>query len=315
MKKILISGGDGFIGRNLISELLKKGHYVTNIDNNITSYPQNFNSENYKKISADVSEVDTSIFDDIDIIIHLASIASPLVYKRNPKLVINPNVFGSQKLIELAERVGAKYFFSSTSEVYGHFSEDMIKNEGIKEIDDAYISLLTKRSCYSVAKRLGEELALNFYKNGGKGTNFRLFNVYGCDMDLKHIGYGRVIPNFFNKLSNNEKIQIFGDGKQIRSFLWIEDLIEIIIKILEYNGELPTAMNIGNDEPISIIDLSYLISSKLDCKLDIEYLEKDQDDPLWRRPNINLLKSFFDWKPKTSLDSGLSKIAKGYLNE
>jgi len=312
MKKILVSGGDGFIGRNLITELLKDDNYIINIDNNITSYPQNFNSINYKKITADISEIDINKFVKVDVILHLASVASPLVYKQNPKLVINPNVFGSKKLIEIAERDNAKYFFSSTSEVYGHLSEKMLNCNGIREKDDAHISLLTKRSCYSAAKRLGEELALNFYNNGGKGTNFRLFNVYGHDMDLKHIGYGRVIPNFFNKLRKNEKIKIFGDGKQIRSFLWIDDLIEALIKIINLESILPNVINIGNDEPVSIIKLSNLIGSKLNCIPEIEVIKRDKDDPLWRRPNIDLVKSLIKWFPRTNLDVGLSLIANEY---
>lgn len=314
MKKVLITGGDGFIGRNLISELLKNNNDIINIDNNITSYPQQIKSTNYKKFNLNVSEIDINKIEKIDIIVHLASVASPQIYKQNANLVLNPNVFGTKVLLKLAKRDCAKFFFASTSEVYGHLSEKMVTNSKIREEDDAYISLLTERSCYSAAKRLGEELTHIFVKNGGIGTNLRLFNVFGRNMDLKDIYHGRVIPNFFNKIWNDGKIQIFGNGKQIRSFLWVSDLINAIIKIIHYEGNLPCAINLGNDEPISILDLSYKISSKLNKDYKIDYLDREKDDPLWRRPDTNLVQSLINWSPKTSLDEGLKLIAKDYLS-
>lgn len=306
MMTALVSGGDGFIGSNLIKKLLKNEFKIINIDNNITSYPQEFFSEDYTKITEDISHINIDKIEKIDVIIHLASVASPIVYKNNPDLVLYPNVIGTKKLLELAERDNSKFFFASTSEVYGNVLPSI---EGIKENDCAYTSLLTERSCYSAAKRFGEELTLNFINKGGQASNLRFFNVYGNNMDLKHIGYGRVIPNIFYNLRRNKKINIFGDGKQIRSFIWIDDLVEGIFEIINCSKKLPNAINIGNKEPISIIELAYSIGDLLNKQVEFNFLKNDSDEPTWRVPNINLIMNLTSWKPNTNLLEGLKKIA------
>ncbi|MGB5989497.1 MAG: NAD-dependent epimerase/dehydratase family protein [Marinifilaceae bacterium] len=305
---ILISGGDGFIGKNIVKKLSEMGYPVIVIDNHITSFPSDSVDPLVKVIDIDISTLNIEDVPKVSGIIHLASVAAPLVYKDNPSLVIDPNTLGTRKLISLAQRDKARILFASTSEVYGHISDEKIIDRGIKENDNACVTLLSERSCYSAAKRFGEELILNYIKQGGDAANFRLFNVYGNNMDSKHIGYGRVIPNFFNKIQNNEAITIFGSGNQVRSFLWIDDAVSAILELMFYKGILPDAINIGKADAISILDLAKKISSVLNKELMIEHSVIDCDDPLWRKPNIDLISDLISWIPKVSLQDGLLNI-------
>lgn len=309
-KVILVSGGDGFIGTKLVSRILLEGHKVIVIDNNITSFPNNINDKNYTKIDSDVCDIDINIIDKVSVIIHLASVAAPLLYKENPSLVLNPNTLGTRKLLEIANRDKAKFIFASTSEVYGQQIKD-----AITEKTPIHLNLLSNRSCYSIAKMFGEELVLNFKKNGGNATNLRLFNVYGNDMDVKHCGYGRVISNFFHSISKNEPIKIFGDGTQIRSFIWIDDVIEAIYQLINYKTNLPHAINIGRKEPISIIELSKRITELYNVKPLIEFYDDDINDPKWRVPCVDLITELTGWTSKISLEKGLLKIKKKVTTE
>jgi nucleoside-diphosphate-sugar epimerase len=306
----LISGGDGFIGRNLVKKLLSLRVPVLVIDNHITSFPLEINDPLFSRIVEDVSEVNIESIPKTSGVIHLASVASPTVYMRDPLLALNPNSLGTKKMIEIAKRDDVRILFASTSEVYGHLNEDITGNCGIKEDDTALVTLLSKRSCYSSSKRFGEELILNFRFSGGDAANLRFFNVYGPGMDAKNLGYGRVIPNFFYNISHNIPITIYGDGNQIRSFLWIDDAIEAILSVYFFEGNLPSALNIGNDEPIKIIELAEKISNSLNINYTRKFCEREKDDPLWRRPCIELINKLTGWKPNMKLDEGLRIVAK-----
>jgi UDP-glucuronate decarboxylase len=306
-KPILITGGDGFIGKSLVTRFLKLKIPVIVIDNNITSYPQNIQDKSFKRITEDISKINISAIPQVSGIIHLASVASPLLYMKTPSLVLEPNVFGTKKMIDVAKRDNARILFASTSEVYGHLNEDLVDNEGIKEDDDAVVTLLSKRSCYAAAKRLGEEFINEYKMEGGNASNFRLFNVYGPGMDQKNRGYGRVIPNFFHNMSKGKPIQIFGDGKQIRSFLWIDDAIDAILSLYFLEQEPPNVVNIGNDEPVTILNLASRISKILDKAYQIEFNNREPDDPLWRRPCIKRINKVSGWKPKIAIDEGLMR--------
>lgn len=309
-KPVLVSGGDGFIGKNVVKRLLNENFKVLVVDNNISSFPENIDHINFTRKIDDISKINIDEIPEVSGIIHLASVASPLVYKEDSSLVIDPNTLGTRKLIELAQRDKARILFASTSEVYGHFPPNLIPDYGLKESSNAYITPLSSRSCYSNAKRFGEELILQYKNNGGDAANFRLFNVYGKGMDLKHVGYGRVIPNFINKMNNDDPVVIFGDGVQVRSFIWIDDAVEAILKLFFHSEKLPVVVNIGNDEPISILDLAHKVASLLQKDLNIQFSERDDDDPLWRRPNIELIKQLLDWQPQISLDEGLKLMSK-----
>lgn len=311
-KPILISGGDGFIGRSLVRALLSLNIPVFIIDNHVTSYPSEIHHPLFSRMIEDISEINIDYIPECSGVIHLASVASPAVYMNNPLLVLKPNSSGTQKMIEIARRDGARLLFASTSEVYGHLSEDMVGERGIKENDYASVTLLSKRSCYSSSKRFGEELILNFKRSGGDATNLRFFNIYGPEMDTKNLGYGRVIPNFFYNMSKGRPISVYGDGRQVRSFLWIEDAVEAILSVLFFKGVLPDSINLGNDEPVTINNLAKKIAVALNVNYQVEFCEIEEDDPLWRRPCTELINKLTGWNPRTKLEIGLQRIATEY---
>jgi nucleoside-diphosphate-sugar epimerase len=309
-KPIVVSGGDGFIGKSLVKRILSLEIPVIVIDNHVTSFPVEMDSSLFTRVVEDVSELDINTIPETSGVIHLASVASPSNYMVDPALVLKPNSLGTKKMIEIAERDCVRILFASTSEVYGHLTEDAVAHSRIKEDDTARITLLSKRSCYSSSKRFGEELILNFKRSGGDGTNLRFFNVYGPGMDIKNLGYGRVIPNFFYNIIHEIPLIIYGDGNQVRSFLWINDAIEAILSVYFFEGSLPDALNIGNDEPIKIIELADKISDTLNKDYQLRFCERERDDPLWRRPCIERINKLTGWKPNIGLEEGLQIIAK-----
>lgn len=305
--KVIVSGGDGFIGKNLVERLHRLGNEVIVIDNHITSYKENDNLPNVIHIDESIENINIDSYEDIDLIFHLASVASPLVYKKDFKNVYNPNVKGTEVLIELAKKCSSKLIYTSTSEVYGTLNDQLTNYEGIKESTVSLSHLLTERSIYPTSKKMGEELVYNYILNGGSGLILRLFNVYGPDMDVRNNGYGRVIPNFISAISNNQELTIYGDGNQIRSFVWIEDLIDALIKLINYEGD-NKVLNIGNPTETSINDLAKTLFRITGKNPGIKYQIRDIDDPLWRRPNTILAAKSINWKPKVSLLEGLKRI-------
>jgi nucleoside-diphosphate-sugar epimerase len=312
---IVVTGGDGFIGKHLVSRLANLGHRIYVIDNHITSFKNNIDYVNVIHFENNIEDFDISQLPSIDVIFHLASVASPLVYKNDFDNVFKPNVIGTQNMIELSKRDHAKLFFSSTSEVYGTLSDELTLGTGIHEDSPAIAHLLTERSIYPNSKRIGEELVYNHARKGYFSIVLRLFNVFGYNMDLKNSGYGRVIPNFINRVKSGKAVQIFGDGYQIRSFIWIDDLIDVLLLMMEDTRKLPFVFNIGNDEPHSIIELAQIIFDLCDQNTGIEYQLKDKDDPDWRRPNCNQLKTYFNWRPSVSLREGLKMLIQGVKHE
>ena len=311
--RILISGGDGFIGKNLVRLLHNKNHEVIVIDNHITSFLTNDNLDLVRHIEQPIEDIVLSEIDHIDVIFHMASVASPLVYKNDFRNVYNPNVKGTEKLIELAKRDSSRLIYTSTSEVYGMLDEDITQGIGISENSISISHLLTERSIYPTSKKMGEELVKNYCNQGGNAIILRLFNVYGPDMDIKNNGYGRVIPNFINAIKQNKEIYIFGDGNQVRSFIWIDDIIEAL-GLLMKNPNVPLLINIGNPEAITIHELAEMIFELIDKRAPIKYIPMDSDDPEWRKPNIKRIQSLVNWEPRTSLREGLSIILKESKN-
>ncbi len=306
--KYLVTGGDGFIGRALVRRLLEDGHGVVIVDNHITSEPGQRHSR-LDRVVQNIEFFDTTFIQGrLDGIIHLASVAIPTLYMERPRTVIDPNVWGTQRMCDLAKEKKCRLLFTSSSEVYGHTTSEKCAGAGISELDRSLTSLLTPRTPYSSAKRMGEELVSSFRRDGGDGAALRLFNVYGPGMDRSTCGYGRVIPNFVDALSSGRDLPIYGDGEQTRCFLWIDDAVEVICHLLHYPEELPQAINIGHPDELTVNKLAKMILLEWGSDVGMEHLDTLPDEPRHRRPDTTLLRELTGWEPIVDLAEGLRRI-------
>ena len=303
---ILVTGGAGFIGSHLVEQLLAERNLVFVIDDfstgDITNLPTNKNLEVFEQ---DIINKLPKITEKIDLIYHLASPACPIIFKEEPERVLNTNDLGTRNILELAKDNGAKFVFTSSSEIYGMQNSKTI----IEENSISHLCNLTSRSCYVAAKRFAEELILLYKKKYNLDTRtIRLFNVYGPRMDKKNTIYGRVIPNFLRAALKNNPLVANGDGTQVRSFCWIDDVIEALLLLGKLETFPVNVINIGKSEPISIIDLARLIIKLTKSESKIEFGYREIDDTLWRCPDILQAKEILNWTPKTSLEEGLRKL-------
>lgn len=309
IQKVLVAGGAGFIGSHLVDFLLENEIETIVLDDLSSGSRSNLPKDN-ELLTVNICDIAENIpvlDDEINLIYHLASPACPSLFKTKPMAVLNTNDIGTRNLLEIAEKNNATLIFTSSSEIYGMQENDTLINEN--QIANLYS--LTSRSCYVAAKRFAEEIIYSFdKKNGIKSRIIRLFNVYGPRMDKNESIYGRVIPNFIKAAEKNKPLTIFGDGKQIRSFCWIEDIIEALW-LSAISEKFPKkTMNIGKPEPIAIIDLAELIIDLCESKSKIIFSKKDIDDTLWRCPDISLAEKYLNWKPSTNLMDGLRSLIK-----
>ena len=309
LMRVLITGGDGFIGKNLAQSLLNRGDNVHVLDNHVTSHPI-LNHESLTRTTGDVCDVFDLISEDKgpDVIVHLASVAIPKLYMKEPDFVIRPNVIGTNEVCKLAEKYGSRVIFASTSEVYGSTIDGVSVGTSLSEDSFSLSSLLSPRTPYSVSKKMGEEIVHSFIRKGNSGCSVRFFNVVGPNMDKAVLGYGRVIPNFVDSIVQNKSLTIYGDGQQTRCFLWINDAVSALLKLIDFKKDLPSVINIGHSQQTSILALAHLFNEIAGVQNDVEFLEKLPDEPKHRRPNISLAKSMLDWEPTIDLHDIVSTI-------
>ena len=305
-KTNLITGGAGFLGSHLAKRLLEKGEEVICLDNFFTGSKKNiqelFNFQNFEFVRHDVTE---PIRLEVDNIWHLACPASPIHYQFNPIKTTKTSFLGTYNMLGLAKRVGAKMLLASTSEVYGDPEE-----HPQKESYSGSVNTIGIRSCYDEGKRVAETLCSDYQRVHGINVRImRIFNTYGPNMRFDD---GRVISNFIFQALNDQKITLYGDGSQTRSFCYVDDLIEGMILLMESNYQYP--MNIGNPKEFSIKELANLIRTLVNPKLDFEYKELPQDDPKQRKPSIQLAKDLLKWEPKTELKDGLIQTIDWFKN-
>lgn len=298
MKKILITGGAGFLGSNLIKKLIKD-NFIYCLDNLTTGRKENIekfiNLDNFKFINQDV----TTPFDiEINEIYNLACPASPIHYQKNPIQTFKTSVFGIYNLLELAKKYNAKILQASTSEVYGNPLEHPQKENYFGNVN-----INGPRSCYDEGKRAAETLMCDFHKQFGVEIRIaRIFNTYGENMQIDD---GRVISNFIIQALENKKITIYGDGSQTRSYCYVEDLINGLIKLMDSN--ITTPVNIGNPIEYTILDTAKIILSKIETESKIAYRNLPQDDPIKRKPDTTKAKKELNWEPKYSFNEGLDR--------
>ena len=298
-KRNLITGGCGFLGSHLAKRLLEKGEEVILLDNFFTGTKKNIQNlykyPNFELIRHDVTE---PIKIEVDKIWHLACPASPIHYQHNPIKTTKTIFMGTYNMLGLAKRVGAKLLLASTSEIYGD-------PEVHPQTEDCRGSVNTTgiRSCYDEGKRIAETLCSDYLRMHGVDIRImRIFNTYGPHMRFDD---GRVISNFIVQALRNERITIYGDGSQTRSFCYVDDLINGMIKLMESNYQKP--INIGNPNEFSIKELANLIKNFINPELKFTNKTIPEDDPKQRKPSIDLAKEILDWEPYVELEEGLKK--------
>lgn len=300
MKKILVTGGAGFIGSHLCERLLKEGNEVICLDNYFTGNKQNIihfiDNPFFEVVRHDIT---TPYYIEVDEIYNLACPASPIHYQYNPIKTIKTSVMGAINVLGLAKRIKAKVLQASTSEVYGDpkihpQTEDYWGN----------VNPIGKRSCYDEGKRCAETLFIDYYyQNNVKIKIARIFNTYGPHM---HPNDGRVVSNFIVQAIQNKDLTIFGDGSQTRSFQYIDDLIEGIIRLMNTDNNVIGPVNLGNPKEFRISELADLILKLTKSKSKIVHVALPEDDPEQRQPDIRLAKELLNnWEPHIQLEQGL----------
>ena len=302
----LITGGAGFLGSHLAKNLLSRGEEVICLDNFFTGKKFNlrecFSNPNFELIRHDVTE---PIQIEVDRIWHLACPASPIHYQFNPIKTTKTSFMGTYNMLGLAKRVNAKFLMASTSEIYGD-----PKEHPQKETYTGSVNTIGIRSCYDEGKRIAETLCSDYQRIHEVDVRImRIFNTYGPNMRSDD---GRVISNFIVQALKNEKLTLYGDGEQTRSFCYVDDLIKGMILLMESSYQKP--VNIGNPNEFSIKDLAQLIRELINPDLEFEFKDLPMDDPKQRKPSICLAKEVLNWEPKIELNEGLIKTIDWFRN-
>ncbi len=302
MKKILVTGGAGFIGSHLCERLLNEGNEVICLDNYFTGSKRNvvhlLDNPFFELIRHDVTE---PFFIEVDEIYNLACPASPIHYQYNSIKTIKTSVMGAVNMLGLAKRIKAKILQASTSEVYGD-----PKIHPQTEDYWGHVNPIGLRSCYDEGKRCAESLFMNYYhQNNVRIKIIRIFNTYGTRM---HPQDGRVVSNFIIQALNNHDITIYGDGNQTRSFQYVDDLVEGMIRMMATGDEFVGPVNIGNPIEFTIKELAEKVIELTGSRSKLIYMPLPEDDPTQRQPDISLAKKTLGgWEPKVHLEEGLNK--------
>lgn len=301
MKRILITGGAGFIGSHLCERLLNEGNEVICLDNFFTGSKDNIrhllDNNKFELVRHDITK---EYYAEVDQIYNMACPASPPHYQYNPIKTIKTSVLGVTNMLGLAKRCRATILQASTSEVYG--------NPLVHPQTEAYwgnVNPIGIRSCYDEGKRCAETLMMDYHRQNKVDTRIiRIFNTYGPNMDPND---GRVVSNFIVQALQNKDITMYGDGTQTRSFCYVSDLVDGIIKMMNNKQKFIGPVNLGNPSERTVYDLAKLIIKLTNSNSQIKFQPLPQDDPLQRKPDISLAKKELDWEPKVDIEEGLMK--------
>ena len=298
-KRILVTGGAGFVGSHLIDALLKKGHDVLCVDNLFTGSRRNIahlhNHPNFELMRHDVT---FPLYVEVDEIYNLACPASPVHYQRDPVQTTKTSVHGAINMLGLAKRLKCKIFQASTSEVYG--------NPKVHPQTEDYwgnVNPVGPRACYDEGKRCAETLFFDYHKQHGLEIKVaRIFNTYGPRM---HHADGRVVSNFIVQALEGKDITIFGDGSQTRSFCYVDDLVDGFIRFMDTDSNVSGPMNLGNPNEFTIKELAEQVVEMTGSKSRIVHRDLPADDPQQRQPDISFAKRQLGWEPKVQLSEGI----------
>ena len=309
MKRILITGGAGFIGSQLCDRLVKEGNDVVCLDNFFTGSKENvihlIGNPHFELVRHDVTQ---PYYAEVDQIYNLACPASPIHYQHNPIKTVKTSVMGAINMLGLAKRVNAKILQASTSEIYG--------DPAIHPQPESYwgnVNTIGFRSCYDEGKRCAETLFMDYHRqNNVKIKIIRIFNTYGPKM---HPHDGRVVSNFIVQSLKGEDITLYGGGQQTRSFQYIDDLLEAMIRVMNNTDDkFIGPINLGNPNEFTIKELADKVISLTGTKSKIVYKDLPSDDPKQRQPDITLAKNTINWEPNVQLEEGLTKTIEFFRN-
>ncbi len=307
-KRALVTGGAGFLGSFLCERLLAEGCDVICVDNFYTGTKRNIvhllQNPYFELIRHDIT---FPLYLEVDEIYNLACPASPIHYQNDPVQTTKVNVHGSINMLGLAKRIRARILQASTSEVYG--------DPTVHPQTEAYwgnVNCIGKRSCYDEGKRCAETLFFDYHRQHKISIRVvRIFNTYGPRM---HPNDGRVVSNFIIQALKNQDITVFGEGAQTRSFCFVDDLIDGLIRMMNAPDDFSGPVNIGNPNEFSILELANKVIELTGSTSNIVYLPLPEDDPLQRQPNITLAKERLGWEPKTQLEEGLARTIEYFKN-
>lgn len=307
MKKILVTGGAGFIGSHLCKKLLEEGEFVICLDNFFTGNKKNIEpllaNPNFELIEHDITE---KIDIKADEIYNLACPASPPHYQYDPIKTTKTSILGTINMLELAKKYNSKILQASTSEIYGDPKENPQTEAYWGNVNPVGI-----RSCYDEGKRCAETLMMDYHRQHKVNIRIvRIFNTYGPNMDVND---GRVVSNFITQALKNEDITIYGNGKQTRSFCYIDDLINGITVMMNNPQDFPGPVNLGNNRERTIWDFAKLIIKLTGSSSKIIYKDLPEDDPKQRKPDLTLAKKELNWEPSIDIETGLNKTIS-YFN-
>lgn len=300
-KRILVTGGAGFLGSHLCERLVNEGNDVICMDNFRTSAKRNIrhlmDNHYFEFIRHDIIE---PIFIECDQIYNLACPASPIWYQQDPIYTTKTSIYGAFNCLGIAKRTGARILQTSTSEVYGDPEMHPQKEEYRGNVNQ-----IGPRACYDEGKRVAETLFFDYHRQHKVDIKvMRIFNTYGPRMDM---GDGRVVSNFIVQALRGEDITIYGDGSQTRSFCYVDDLIEGMIRLMNSRDGFTGPVNIGNPREFTIKQLAELVVEMTGAKSKVIYMDLPVDDPTQRKPDISLARKELDWEPKIELEEGLRK--------
>jgi len=309
-ERVLVTGGAGFLGSWICDALIRQDAKVICLDNLASGLESNvahlMKNKNFKFIKHDISQP-ISLRGDFDLVIHMASRASPFEFEKFPIEILKANTIGTWTALEIAKKHGARFLYTSTSEVYG--------NPTLVPTPETYngnVNPVGPRGCYDESKRAGEAFVMAYKNQYGVDIRIaRIFNTYGPRMRADGI-YGRVVPRFVEQALSNKPITIFGDGTQTRSFCYVADQIEGLLRLARVEEASGKVVNIGSDKETKIIKLAELVKKLTSSRSKISFCPLPPDDPIRRCPDISKAKKILNWAPKTSLENGLAKTIRWF---